>query len=213
MLQESPLADPPTSRISRMHSSLNSNIERLYDIRKLTDVSDEARPSLKVGEAELVRTLQGLILTSTPLKNEDRALRAGTVREKEKPLQSILYMLLLKTEGESNPLEVSKDMHANPEKRREAARNGHVAGLLLTSSLRLFLRLHPIITSEQAWAAFDKYIRRMAFGDLVPGDLVTPVSLHWIEVWDAVIQMARGGPTSRISSHGFLHTLADFKGG
>ncbi|KAG8850691.1 hypothetical protein FRB96_009651 [Tulasnella sp. 330] len=200
VFQESPPADPPTSLVTRMHSSLNSNIERLFDIRNLADLPDGAVPALTDGEGELVRTLQRLQLTSGPLDRTNQditarlAVRASTPKEKERLLQGLLYTLCLESEGNSNPLEASNDVHGELEKRREALREGHLVGLILTSALRLFLRLYPTITSDQTWSIFNKYLHLIAFGDLIADDPLAPASIPRVEVWDAAIQIAREDP-------------------
>ncbi|KAG8882338.1 hypothetical protein FRB97_008352 [Tulasnella sp. 331] len=190
-------------------SSLNSNIGRLLDLRDLADLSDPVRLVLTNGEGELVETLHRLLLTSAPSRNEDQtnmevtaqlALRASTAMEKEQLLQGVLYSLLLDIQGDSNPLEAQDDAHAELEKRREGLREGPIVGLILTSTLRLLLWLYPMISSDQAWTLFDRYLRVMAFGDLVLSE--APVSECRIELWDRVMEIAREGPPDGYRSMG-----------
>ncbi|KAG8871775.1 hypothetical protein FRB97_008322 [Tulasnella sp. 331] len=232
MLHESPSATPPTSLVTRIHSSLNSNIEQVLGTRWSRA---EVGPILPTGEGELVRTLHSLLLTSAPLGNDARrnldttaslALRVSSPMEKEQLLQSILYTLLLDLEGGSNPLPGSPDEHNLPtrhrllftrlrswlaytlpvscgrpervpspdarasiglEKRRERLQDGRAVGPILTSTLRLFVWLYPTITPEQAWAAFDRYLYLIAFGEQAFRYRMEPVSVYRTNVWNAAL--------------------------
>ncbi|KAG8854318.1 hypothetical protein FRB96_007723 [Tulasnella sp. 330] len=138
----------------------------VLEIHDSARLPDEAKPAMTSEEAELVRTLHRLLLASAPLRSESRAdldaiaclaLRASTTMEKEQVLQCILYTLLLHVEGDLNTRGASPDNeHTELQKRRrEQLRDSRVVGLILTSNLRLFLRLYPTTASAQLWAAFD----------------------------------------------------------
>ncbi|KAG8855586.1 hypothetical protein FRB96_006780 [Tulasnella sp. 330] len=178
----SPQADRSTSLITRTRSSLNLNIEQLLEVYDSAHLSEKAKPILIDGEGELVQILHHLLLTSalpgrstqTNLDTTARpAICGSNAREKQQLLQGILYPLLLDTEDGTNPLGASDDAPVEREKRHERSREDHAVGLILTSTLRLslLLLLYPTSTSDRVWTIFDKFLRLVALGDLMPNNL------------------------------------------
>ncbi|KAG8862140.1 hypothetical protein FRB96_002170 [Tulasnella sp. 330] len=219
MFQERPSStDLPRSLITRMHSRLNWSIETLIDSHRPVYRSMSYFAPMPVnihksanlpydGEEELVRALHRLLLTSALLRSDDQtnlvttvhlAARTSTAMEKELLLQGILYTLLLDIQRDLTTPMFSQS--AELEKRRGRLQEGGVVGLILASTLRMFLRSYPTISSKKAWPAFEKYLRIMAFGDLIASHAA--VTTRRVDVWDAVVQIARQSPPHEYSPMG-----------
>ncbi|KAG8997328.1 hypothetical protein FRB94_007777 [Tulasnella sp. JGI-2019a] len=192
---------------SEMHSSLNSNLGRLLTISETHQsvATDDpgATSDLAMGcEAEVVRTLQRLLQTSTAQESVNPAdlvstarlaLRVSAITEKEQLLQGTLYSIfteVLRLHTSDELVEASRYAHLQ---------KGRAVAVVLASTLRLYIWLHPSVPSDQAWVAFESFLR-----DLVTGDIPTVpcVPTDAPEAWDALVEVARESHPARYSCMG-----------
>ncbi|KAG9009107.1 hypothetical protein FRB94_012503 [Tulasnella sp. JGI-2019a] len=169
--------------LSEIHSSLNSNIEHLLAI----DFGPHHSAPLRCCEAEVVKTLQRFLLTSTARERVNPtyladtarlARRVGTIEEKEQLLQGILLSIFA---------EVLTSQPGVDGSRYELLQKGKLVGVLLASTLQLYIWLHPSVAADQAWVAFESFLRLLATGGTSSGP---PTSAMPPEAWDVVIQIA-----------------------
>ncbi|KAG8852466.1 hypothetical protein FRB96_008654 [Tulasnella sp. 330] len=155
-------SSPNTSRLERMHSSLNSNLTHT-----LLEPSDKPPSYVKTCERELITALRCVLLTSsqrqaaasTDLVETGRlALRVSGVLEKEQVLQGILYGLPFTLGGDEPGLEL------DIKRRLDSLNQAQDVALLLASGLGRCLWLCPSITANEAWSAFEALLRAIAIG-------------------------------------------------
>ncbi|KAG8983321.1 hypothetical protein FRB93_007300 [Tulasnella sp. JGI-2019a] len=151
---------------------------------------DSLRAEVKSCEAEVVRMLQRLLLTSatreqvnpTDLVTTARlSLRVSTITGKERLLQGTLYSIFsgVLRSWQNDGLEVGS--------RHALLQKGQVMGSLLTSTLRLYIWLHPSVASGQPWLTFESFLRLLVTG--------SNPAIQWVpgnppEAWDTVVELA-----------------------
>ncbi|KAG8980724.1 hypothetical protein FRB93_009031 [Tulasnella sp. JGI-2019a] len=195
------------SLFRQMHSSLNSNLGCLLTISETHQfvATDEPGATFDLAiscKAEVVRTMQRLLLTWTAEESVNPAdlastarlaLRVSAITEKERLLQGTLYGIFtgMLRSHPSDELEV--------ESRHAHLQNGRVVAVVLASTLRLYIWQHPSVSSEHAWVAFESFLRLLVTGGTPPVPC-TPTDAP--EAWDTLIELARENHPTRHSCMG-----------
>ncbi|KAG9022701.1 hypothetical protein FRB95_014296 [Tulasnella sp. JGI-2019a] len=184
-----------------MHSSCNSNLERLLAIDTTLRVNAHTTTSDLVAScrAEVVGTVQRLLLTSERVDPTDLAatarlaLRVREILEKEQILQGILYQIFS---------DVSRSQSSDElmvESRHPLLQHSQAIAVLLASTLRLQIWLHPSVVADQAWVAFEPFLHLLVTGD-TPTVPCAPTNAP--EAWEAVVEIARNNCPIRYSCMG-----------
>ncbi|KAG9023017.1 hypothetical protein FRB95_013819 [Tulasnella sp. JGI-2019a] len=202
---------PEMSPFRRMHSSCNSNLERLLTIDTTLLSSDGSATVNNNGttsvlvtscKSEVVVTVQRLLLTSTAQESVDPtdlaatarlALRIGKIPEKEQLLQGILYQIFF------DVLRSQSSDELTAESRCPLLQHSRAIAMVLASTLRLQIWLHPPVVADQAWVTFEPFLRLLVTGDT---PTVSRAPTNAPEAWEAVTAIARDNHPVRHSCMG-----------
>ncbi|KAG8989339.1 hypothetical protein FRB94_014471 [Tulasnella sp. JGI-2019a] len=153
-------------------------------------------------KAEVVRSLQRLLLTSTAEETVNPmdlattarlAFHIRTIAEKEQLVQGILYSIF----AEALRLQPSGALVVGS--RYALLQKGPVVGVLLASTLRLYIWLHPSVTPDQAWTTFKSFFQLLITGDT---PTVPSVPKNAPEAWNTLVGVIREDHPVRYSCTG-----------